>query len=97
VRRRPIRASLGASPRISLPASSPSGRGRAADRLLDVLHALPPEPDGSRRLGRSWKSLAAELGLSHEATYRALARLERAGLLRREGGDRVRLPTAAAA
>lgn len=69
----------------------------AADRLLDVLHALPPEPDGTRRLGRSWKSLAAELGLSHEATYRALARLERAGLLRREGGDRVRLPAAAAA
>lgn len=69
----------------------------AADRLLDVLHALPPEPDGTRRLGRSWKSLAAELGLSHEATYRALARLERAGLLRREGGDRVRLPAMAAA
>jgi CRP-like cAMP-binding protein len=69
----------------------------AADRLLDVLHALPPQPDGTRRLGRPWKSLAAELGLSHEATYRALARLERAGLLRREGGDRVRLPAAAAA
>ncbi|MBO1077347.1 Crp/Fnr family transcriptional regulator [Roseomonas marmotae] len=69
----------------------------AADRLLDVLHALPPEPDGTRRLGRSWKSLAAELGLSHEATYRALARLERAGLLQRESGDRLRLPAAAAA
>jgi CRP-like cAMP-binding protein len=69
----------------------------AADRLLDVLHSLPPEPDGTRRLGRSWKTLAAELGLSHEATYRALARLERAGLLRREGGDRVRLSPAAAA
>ena len=69
----------------------------AADRLLDVLHALPPEPDGTRRLGRPWKVLAAELGLSHEATYRALARLERAGLLRREGGDRVRLPVATVA
>ena len=69
----------------------------AADRLLDVLHALPPEPDGTRRLGRPWKTLAAELGLSHEATYRALARLERGGLLRREGGDRVRLPAASAA
>jgi CRP-like cAMP-binding protein len=64
----------------------------AADRLLDALHALPAEPDGSRRLGASWKSLAAELGLSHEATYRALARLERRGALRREGRDRVRLP-----
>lgn len=66
----------------------------AADRLLDVLHALPPEPDGVRRVGRSWKVLAAEIGLTHEATYRALARLERAGLLRREGGDRVRLSAA---
>jgi CRP-like cAMP-binding protein len=69
----------------------------AADRLLDVLHALPPEPDGTRRLGRSWKSLAAELGLSHEATYRALARLERAGLLRREGRDRLLLSVPVAA
>jgi CRP-like cAMP-binding protein len=69
----------------------------AADRLLDVLHALPSEPDGTRRLGRSWKSLAAELGLSHEATYRALARLERAGLLRREGRDRLLLSVAVAA
>ena len=64
----------------------------AADRLLDMLHALPPEPDGARRIGCSWKSLAAELGLSHEATYRALARLERAGLLRREGRGRYWLP-----
>lgn len=64
----------------------------AADRLLDVLHGLVPGPDGTRRLGRSWKTLASELGLSHEATYRALARLERAGLLERGGGDRVRLP-----
>jgi CRP-like cAMP-binding protein len=66
----------------------------AADRLLDALHALPAEPDGSRRLAVTWKSLAAELGLSHEATYRALARLERMGALRREGRDRVRLPPA---
>lgn len=64
----------------------------AADRLLDALHALAAEPDGSRRLAVPWKSLAAELGLSHEATYRALARLERMGALRREGRDRVRLP-----
>lgn len=69
----------------------------AADRILDVLHALPPQPDGSRRLDRSWKTLAAELGLSHEATYRALARLERAGRLRRDGDGSVRLPAAAAA
>lgn len=70
---------------------------RAADRLLDALHALPVQPDGLRHLGRSWKTLAAELGLTHEATYRALARLERAGLLRREGRDGVRLAMRAAA
>jgi CRP-like cAMP-binding protein len=69
----------------------------AADRILDVLHALPSEPDGSRRLDRSWKTLAAELGLSHEATYRALARLERTGRLQRDGDGSVRLPVVAAA
>ena len=67
---------------------------RAADRLLDAVAALPTEGGGLRRLGRTWKALAAELGLSHEATYRALARLERAGLLRREGRDAVRLAAA---
>lgn len=64
---------------------------RAADRLLDALHALPEDDDGLRHLGRSWKTLAAELGLTHEATYRALARLERAGLVRRDGRGGVRL------
>lgn len=64
---------------------------RAVDRLLDVLHALPVEADGLRHLGRSWKALAAEIGLTHEATYRALARLERSGMLRREGRNAIRL------
>ena len=60
----------------------------AADRLLDVLHSLPVGRDGSRSRGRTWKTLAAELGLSHEATYCALARLERAGVLRRQAANR---------
>lgn len=64
---------------------------RAEDRLLDALHALPAAAGGLRHVGRPWKALAAELGLTHEATYRALARLERDGRLRREGGDSVRL------
>jgi CRP-like cAMP-binding protein len=59
---------------------------RAEDRILDLLWALPAEADGLRRPGRSWKALAAELGLTHEAVYRALARLERAGRLSRRGG-----------
>ena len=70
---------------------------RAADRLLDALHALPAEEGGARRLGRTWKALASELDLTHEATYRALARLERAGLLRREGRDVVHLGVCARA
>jgi len=32
------------------------------------------------------RDLAAELGLTHEALYRALARLERSGVLRRAEG-----------
>jgi len=71
------------SERLALP--------HAADRLLDVLHAVSPRADGVRRIGGTWKSLAADLGLSHEATYRALARLERAGVLKREGRYSVRL------
>lgn len=59
---------------------------RAEDRILDLLWSLPVGADGQRRPGRSWKALAGELGLSHEATYRALARLERAGRLRRVPG-----------
>lgn len=64
---------------------------RAADRLLDALHALPSRADGARQMDRSWKALAGDLGLTHEATYRALARLETAGLLRREANGVVRL------
>ncbi|MBX9702015.1 MAG: hypothetical protein K2X74_21450, partial [Acetobacteraceae bacterium] len=57
----------------------------------DALHALAAGPDGLRRPGGSWKALATELGLTHEATYRALARLEREGMLSREAGGAVRL------
>ncbi len=91
---------VGGSPRILQHAWSRSGRGpsgwplpRAVDRLLDVLHSLPVQAEGLRHLGRSWKALAAEIGLTHEATYRALARLERAGVLQREGRGAIRLAT----
>jgi CRP-like cAMP-binding protein len=70
---------------------------RAETRILDALAALPPGPDGRRVPGRSWKALAAELGLTHEALYRALARLERDGRLVRGPGGAVWLgPTAQA-
>jgi CRP-like cAMP-binding protein len=70
-------------------------RPRAEDRMLDALHALPAETDGTRRLRRTWKAMAAELGLSHEAVYRALARLEQAGRMRRLGQGCVWLAPAA--
>ena len=63
---------------------------RAEDRILDALATLPANPDGTRGLDRSWKALAAELGLTHEATYRALARLERSGRLARPAPGLVR-------
>jgi hypothetical protein len=59
--------------------------------LLDALAALPAGPDGLRRLPRSWKALAGELGLTHEATYRALARMEQVGRLARPRPGVVRL------
>jgi len=66
----------------------------AANRLLDALHALPTEPPGGlRRLDCSWKAFTAGLGLTHEATSRGLARLERAGLLQHVGPGLVRLRT----
>ena len=52
-----------------------------------VLHAIESEGvDGVLRFGGALKDWAAELGLTHEALYRALARLERSGVLRRADG-----------
>lgn len=38
------------------------------------------------RIDRPWTEIAAEIGLTHEAIYRALARLEREGRIRRGDG-----------
>lgn len=52
------------------------------DRLL---HLIETEGQGGRLpLGAGLKSMASELGVSHEALYRTVAELERRGLLRRE-------------
>lgn len=54
------------------------------DRLL---HLIDTEgQDGSLPLGAGLKSIASELGVSHEALYRTVADLEKKGLLRREAG-----------
>jgi len=55
----------------------------AEDRILHYI-ALEGQ-DGTVRLARSRKDWAAELGLTHEALYRALARMARAGRIRMNG------------
>jgi len=64
---------------------------RAADRLLAALAARAPDAEGWRRVGGTWRSFADECGLSAEATYRALAGLEREGRLSRRPGPAVLL------
>lgn len=57
----------------------------AAPRILAYVSArLGPDCD-SWIMDRTWKTVAGELGISHEALYRALARLERDGRLVRDG------------
>lgn len=55
----------------------------AADRIMAAFGTRRPDVDDVRWLGGTWGSLAAECGLSPEATYRTLASLERGGKLRR--------------
>jgi len=55
----------------------------APERVLQLLR-LRCAGDGSYRRGGTLKDMAAELGMTHEALYRALAALERSGRLRRD-------------
>ena len=59
-------------------------RIRSADERVSSYLALNAGPDGRTvTLDGTIKDLAVELGLSHEALYRTLARLEAAGRIRR--------------
>ena len=50
-----------------------------------LLHLIETDGDaGPLPLGSGLKSMAAELGVSHEALYRAVADLEKKGILRRQ-------------
>jgi len=62
----------------------------AAERVLAWLRFHATGDPAQVMLGRSWTSVAEELGLTREAVYRALAALERHGWIAR-GGDCVRL------
>jgi CRP-like cAMP-binding protein len=56
-----------------------------------IVHYVESEGvDGAIELDQPLKSWALELGITHEALYRALARMERAGHLARDG-SRLRL------
>ncbi len=60
---------------------------RSAHERVRHFLAVSAEADGRTvRLGGTLKDLAAELGLTHEALYRTLAALERAGEIRRSKG-----------
>lgn len=58
---------------------------RLQDRLL---HLVETEGrDGRYPLGAGLKSLAGELGVTHEALYRCVAELERKSIVRRDGAE----------
>jgi CRP-like cAMP-binding protein len=60
---------------------------RVQDRLL---HLIETEGQGGRlSLGAGLKSLAGQLGVTHEALYRCVASLEKAQDLKREGSELV--------
>lgn len=59
------------------------GLRNAGDRIL---HYIETEcPSGQLQLSQTKKAWAAELGLTHEALYRALSHLSRQGILRVDG------------
>lgn len=57
----------------------------AQERLLAWLRMQAVGSPAAVRLDRTWTEVAAELGLTREAVYRALARLEREGAVLRRG------------
>lgn len=57
----------------------------ARDRVLGYLHSRLRASATAVELDRTWKAIASEIGLTHEAVYRALAELEQDGLIERDG------------
>lgn len=58
---------------------------RSAEERVQAAFALRSDASGRVRLGTTLKQFAAEIGLTHEALYRAVARLETAGRVVRDG------------
>ena len=57
---------------------------KARDRILRYLQLARRNGADHVDMRSDWKAVATELSLTHEAVYRALAQLEREGLIRRE-------------
>jgi len=57
----------------------------AEDRIMAALSLRLGERDTHYELPGTWKGFAQEIGLTHEALYRALKRLEQSKRLKREG------------
>lgn len=68
----------------------------APERLIAYFRLQMPSAGVVLNVKGTWKQVAAEVGLTHEALYRALARLEREGLIQRDG-RKVTLSSASAA
>ena len=58
----------------------------ARDRVLAYLHNHLSASARHVDFERTWKAIATEIGLTHGAVYRALAKLERDGLIERDRG-----------
>jgi len=56
----------------------------ARDRVLAYLHSHLSASARHVVLERTWKAIATEIGLTHEAVYRTLAELESEGLIERD-------------
>ncbi|HYH22691.1 MAG TPA: Crp/Fnr family transcriptional regulator [Azospirillum sp.] len=66
----------------------------APERILAWLKLQASGSPATVRLDRPWTEIAAEIGLTHEAIYRALAALERDGRIERAAGEvRVTAPS----
>ncbi len=59
----------------------------APERILAWLRLRATGDPPSTRLDRPWTQVAAEIGLTHESIYRALATLEREGRISRRPGS----------
>jgi len=57
----------------------------ATDRLMAFLRLHAASDADVVQLDSTWKQVASEIGLTHEALYRALARLEQSGAIARQG------------